>query len=554
MRKAPLLLLLLLLLATLTSCRRDASFHAALTRAEALMESDPHAARAVLDSLDLQSSISNLPSKDAADYAWLKVQTDYKCDVPLTTDSLARIATDYYGTPRRRNYHAAMAWYTLGCAYGDLNDDVNATDAFLNAKSLFPDTLIRYYALAEQKLGTHHLKRHMTHEAAQEFHSSKQNLIRLGDSTAVAFLDLSLARCCLYREEYASAKEWLERVIHNPHAGDFVVKASHFEMAKVEAYHVHDYAKAHEYLDYNICHTIDKSILSGVYGLKAVAFQEQGKLDSAWCYYHRSLSCRPDYASLAYDYRQMAVLAPQLSKADSIAYYVRLYHTYIDSLYIISNQQTIRQVENDHRVEMEQQRMENEHRRMLIVGIAVLVIVCLILWTLFLYHRNRNNRKTIALQEAIRQSNVVLMNLTVPAEEERESTSINAEALANPDAYISLFRLGKNMLDAEAVEKLKKLNAISGGTEADSIRQNYEAALDHAFVELMMMLKLVSPSLNKQDLQYIISRMLGIDDKLIQVIQNTYDSTFRMRRNRLNKKLPDGIREKLLSPVTPVAD
>ena len=107
----------------------------------------------------------NLPSKDVADWAWLKVQTDYKCDVPLTTDSLARIATDYYGTPRRPDYHAAMAWYTLGCAYGDMNDDVNATNAFLNAKSLFPDTLIRYYALTETNLGIHYLNRYMTREA-----------------------------------------------------------------------------------------------------------------------------------------------------------------------------------------------------------------------------------------------------------------------------------------------------------------------------------------------------------------------------------------------------
>ncbi|MBO7498870.1 MAG: hypothetical protein J6T64_06730, partial [Bacteroidaceae bacterium] len=93
----PLLLILFLLAVAVTSCRRDASFHAALTRAEALMETDPRAARAVLDSLNFQSSHFNLPSRGAADWAWLKVQADYKCNVPLTSDSLARIATDYYG-------------------------------------------------------------------------------------------------------------------------------------------------------------------------------------------------------------------------------------------------------------------------------------------------------------------------------------------------------------------------------------------------------------------------------------------------------------------------
>jgi len=111
----------------------EKAFHDALRRAEALMETDPHAARAVLDSLKIvnrtpsfarlntsknkQGVKKSSNSKSLADYAWLRTQIEYKCDVPLTSDSLARIATDYYGTPRRPDYHAAMAWYTLGCVY-----------------------------------------------------------------------------------------------------------------------------------------------------------------------------------------------------------------------------------------------------------------------------------------------------------------------------------------------------------------------------------------------------------------------------------------------------
>ena len=443
-----------------------------------------------------------------------------------------------------------MAWYTLGCAYGDMNDDVNGTGAFLKAKRLFPDTLIRYYALAEQKLGTHHLNRHMTHEATQELHSSKQNLIRLGDSTAVAFLDLSLARCCLYREEYASAKEWLERVINNLHASDFVFTIAHFEMAKVESYYTHDYAKANEYLDYTINHLERKSVfLSSAYTMKAVNFQEQGKIDSAWCNFHHALTFPTDLSSFAHCYRQMAILAPRLGKTDSIADYVRRYHTYIDSLYIVSNQQTIRQVTNDHRVEMEQQRLNEQHRRLLFGGIAVFVVLCLSLLTLYLLHRNRNNRKTLAIQQAIRQNNVALMNLTVPSEEEKEGTAVCAKSLTDPEAYVRLFRLGRQLLNPEIMEEIKKLNIVSGGEEADRIRKHFADALDQSFVELMMMLRLAVPSLNKRELHYIISRMLGLDDKDIRTIQKTEDSTFRSQKMRLRQKFPAELIEKLLLPI-----
>ena len=564
------LLVLLLFLSSVMSCRH-AGVHDALLRAEALMETDPHAARALLAEIEdsilkirnypaeeagqktgknLQFSIFNLQSKKAAaDYAWLKVQADYKCDVPLTSDSLARIATDYYGTPRRPDYHAAMAWYTLGCVYKDMGDDVNGTDAFLKAKSLFPDTLIRYYALTETNLGIHHLNRHMTREAAHEFQSAKQNLIRLGDSTAVAFLDLSLARCCLYREDYASACEWLERVINNPHASDYVFTIAHYEIAKVELYFAKDYVKAHEYLDYNIQHSGNKKELPGTYCLKAITFQEQGQLDSAWHYYNRSLNCWSSPSTSALIYRQMAILAPRLGKADSIADYVRLYHTYIDSLYIISNQQSIRQAENDHRVEMEQQRLNEQHRRLLFGGIAVFVVLCLSLLTLYLLHRNRNNRKTLAIQQAIRQNNVALMNLTVPSEEEKEGTAVCAKSLTDPEAYVRLFRLGRQLLNPEIMEEIKKLNIVSGGEEADRIRKHYADTLDQSFVELMMLLRLAVPSLNKRELHYIISRMLGFDDKDIRTIQKTEDSTFRSQKMRLRQKFPAELIEKLLLPI-----
>ncbi len=583
---------LLLLAASLISCRDDGhpsfrrsdekAVHAALVRAEALMESDPHSARALLDSIARAMTpwqlgirneelgiadknhaqpiipnssflIPNFPRKgDAAHYAWLRTQIDYKCDVPLTSDSLARIATDYYGTPRRPDYHAAMAWYTLGCVYSDMNDDVNGADAFLKAKSLFPDTLIRYYALAEQNLGLHYMKRSMEKEAIHEFQSAKQKFIFLSDSAAVAFQDLKISQCYLYDENDILAKEYLERVFVNPFARDIILNNAHFEMAKIEAYDNRNYTKAREHVDYNIHHTSNKRKLAGSYSLIADIFYYQNKLDSAWHYDNQSLTCQPVPATFAYVYLQMAALAPKVGRSDSIEFYIQQHDHYIDTLYAISNQQAIRQVMNDHRVELEQQRLEEQHRRLLFGGIAVFVVLCLSLLTLFLLHRNRNNRKTLALQQAIRQNNVALMNLTVPSEEEKEGTAVSAKTLTDPETYVRLFRLGRQLLDPEVMEEIKKLNIVSGGEEADRIRKRFADALDQSFVELMMMLRLAVPSLNKRELHYIISRMLGIDDKDIRTIQKTEDSTFRTQKMRLRQKFPAEIIEKLLLPIEDV--
>ncbi|MCR5140789.1 MAG: hypothetical protein K6B45_11610 [Bacteroidaceae bacterium] len=583
-RRSLIICPLLLLAASLISCgdaghpsfRRsdEKAVRASLIRAEALMESDPHAARAVLDSIAYPHPLpkgkgarpAGLPSfrrgkgeailqegtGEAAHYAWLRTQIDYKCDVPLTSDSLARIATAYYGTPRRPDYHAAMAWYTLGCVYSDMNDDVNGADAFLKAKSLFPDTLIRYYALAEQNLGLHYLSRHMKNEAINEFKCSKQNLSRLADSSTVAFLDLKLAQSFLYMEKDDEAKGYLMKTLNNPYALDNVFNGALFEMAKIETYDYKDYWKAHEYLNQHINYTYNKKTLAGAYCLKAEIFQNQGQLDSAWYYFNRTLSCQIDLASFAYSYLQMAALAPKVGRSDSIEFYIQQHDHYIDTLYAISNQQAIRQVMNDHRVELEQQRLEEQHRRLLFGGIAVFVVLCLSLLTLFLLHRNRNNRKTLALQQAIRQNNVALMNLTVPSEEEKESAAVSAKTLTDPETYVRLFRLGRQLLDPEVMEEIEKLSVVSGGEDADRIRKRFADALDQSFVELMMMLRLAVPSLNKRELHYIISRMLGLDDKDIRTIQKTEDSTFRTQKMRLRQKFPAEIIEKLLLPIEDV--
>ena len=133
--KHPCRLLVLPLLAVLmlTSCSRHSAVWPQLLEAEQLLETDLQSAGAMIDSLDA----TLLEGEDAALYAILKTQADWKRYHPLTSDSLPRLATDYYGTPYRKNYHAAMAWYSLGCYYTEQKDDAGAVEVYLKAKDLF---------------------------------------------------------------------------------------------------------------------------------------------------------------------------------------------------------------------------------------------------------------------------------------------------------------------------------------------------------------------------------------------------------------------------------
>lgn len=425
-------ILCLLFVAGYFSSCSNKGIHKTLLRVEDLMDSDPQAARDVLESLARATSSWQLGIRNADEnhaqpaiphssflipdftrkgdralYAWLSTLADYECGIPLTTDSLARIATIYYGIPRHPDHHAAMAWYTLGCVYRETADDSNSTDAFLTAKSLFPDTVNRYYALSEQNIGLSYMNRSMTEEAIQELLHAKKLFLWLEDSVTVAILDLQLAQCYLCQDEIASAEIRLNRILVNPHAPDDVIRDTYMELAKLEVNNSGFYSKAHRYADRSIRFASDKEKLAATYSQKANIFQEQGQIDSAWHYYHRSLSCQPDFPSFAFNYSQMASLATQVGKSDSIPYFIKQHDHFIDTLYALSNQQAIRQVVNDHRVEMEQQRLANAHRRLLwmlgLTGLLLTIIVLIIVvWSLNL--SNRRKQQYISLSDQLKKA------------------------------------------------------------------------------------------------------------------------------------------------------
>ena len=118
-----------------------------LERLEAQLDTAPHLVQQNIDSIPLAA----LHGESRALYALLKTQADYKCFVPITSDSLIRYATDYYDS-NRKSYRAAMVHYSLGCVYSEMKDDAAAIEAYLRAQSLFPDTTVRYYGLCYQNL------------------------------------------------------------------------------------------------------------------------------------------------------------------------------------------------------------------------------------------------------------------------------------------------------------------------------------------------------------------------------------------------------------------
>ena len=565
MRKSKLSLLLktvLLLVAImgLLSCR-DAGVRDALQRAEALMETDPHAARAVLMEIEdgrlkiedyptaegnktdrdttnqppadsqrkgkkanPQSSIFNFQSKrDAALYALLRTQADYKCRVRLTSDSLPLIATSYYGT-RHKTQHAALAQYYLGCTYKDMHRDVDAIDALLRATTLFPDTTNKYFAYSLFELGKLYMNHQINDEALAFFSRYRFSEICKADSLNIGYADFYMGVSYLYKGENNLADSLFHLVIYNSQLPASSRFNTYFQLAKLYFY---EWNKAEKSLDY-----INRYI--SYYGENEVAVLLKGDIlsavhqpNSAEEFYKKTLLQSTDLYARCTAYKGLLRVTSQLNKTDSIQSYVDQYTQLLDSIYAINRQEEIAEIQNNHVIELHDQQLKARHTRFLLLGGLFFVVAFSAFAITLLLNDRKRKRHNLQLQEELRQANVALLQ----AQNEEQPAGMDALYRNKLAACQNLFRSTPSArLLLTAPEKL-----------TSEQRQALMDDLTRSFVDIMMDIKNAAHAVNDQELLYCILTSLQSPTTYIAALLNTTDSTLRTRKSRLKEKMPESL-------------
>ena len=108
-----------------------------LLQAEALMYTHPDSALQMLEAIP---DPEKLTGQEQADYALLLTQARSRCRITATSDSLIRIATNYY---RHSDDHArkATAFLYLGDVYMDMENHTEAIKALKQAEEVAVDLI-----------------------------------------------------------------------------------------------------------------------------------------------------------------------------------------------------------------------------------------------------------------------------------------------------------------------------------------------------------------------------------------------------------------------------
>jgi len=561
---------LCLMLLAVTSCQREAAVRSALARAEAVMEENPQEARLILDSLSHEivnhpnrQSIVNRKSSnrksDLALWALLRTQAEHKCHVRAKSDSLPLIATRYYGT-KRKTQRAALAQHYLGCAYSDMGRDLEAMDALLRASTLFPDTTNKYFANNLFELGIIYTSHHMNDSAWVAFSRYRQTDACNSDSVNIGYADYYMGSVALYNGNDDVADSLFRCVEQNTTCSSYIHHSTYFQLAKLYYHRKHDIEGAVAYLDKLGDYFGPEN--GAVLSLKADILADQQQPALAYELHKKAIRNSPDIYTQCSSYERLASIAPLLNKPDSTQYFIERYKNLLDTIYVQNKQKELTEVKDKHIVEMEQQRLENEHRRWIwtlsLAALALIIVVLVVLvWSLNLANRKKKAYIHISdqLKKAKMQEERQKIELAKAQEEADRLKTAYQDALQQRNAetpgpadYESRIRICADQF-RKGLSWAMVLRYLHGS--ALSLQKDERAAIRHdlnvCFADYYDLLQAKGKKVNQTEKMVSACYILGFKAEETEEILGYSDSTVRVQKYRLKEKLPDELYQLIFS-------
>ena len=200
-----LFILTILLLLACTACYRSTRHVTEhLSQAEGLIWAAPDSALHILESI---STSRHLTGKEQADYALLLSLTQYRCYIPVSSDSLINLAVEYYKDKNDADKKGA-AFYVKGCILEEYTKDIpNALLAYKEAEMCIPDmNEKRYVARIYSSLGYVNKKSFHFEPAKEYYQKALQANIDGKDTVAYAsnLLNLSTLYYTLHQADSAN--------------------------------------------------------------------------------------------------------------------------------------------------------------------------------------------------------------------------------------------------------------------------------------------------------------------------------------------------------------
>ena len=552
------LLLALPLLAALSVSMTGCTPHGErerLQRVAALVETDVPAACALLDSVD----VAALRGDQRARYALLRTQADYKAYVPLTSDSLIRIATRRYGT-RRPSADAALAQYYLGCTYKDMGRDLDAIDAFLRATSLFPDTTNKYYAFSQFELGRLYSS-HLMLTPAQDALKNYKNYASLSnDSLEMSYADYYLGMVYVSKGDSEKGRASYRSLLANGKASINEKGFALFQLSKIALLYDKDYDLAMDYIDQYFALSDNLGNFGSALSIKGQIYENMQKYDSAYHYFQLSLqSNSEDIYTKCSNYKHLNYIASKLNRYDSVYDYTERYTVLLDSVYARTHRSEIKELMANHTIELHDREMAERHSRLLwFLGLVGLVLTAAAVISVLAVKRRQQAEK-LAYQEEMAALRREQISQRVQEDEPLDSADAyiaDADCEAVPAATAAVLPpMSQDMAYlARIVDLVRKNYAESdwpkffvtnqahiqrGEFMRDDKAMAFQKDLDDLFAEVFMHIVFDQAGFSQADLRYCAMAILRMNVDQMAFVTHSTKHSFYCRHAKMRDRLTD---------------
>lgn len=528
-----------LLLATLCVGCNGRRHMRKLESLEAQLDTAPHLVQRSLDSIPFAA----LRGEPRALYALLKTQADYKCFVPITSDTLIRYATDYYDG-KCKNYRAAMAHYSLGCVYSELNNDAAAIESYLRAQSLFPDTTVRYYGLCYQNLGLHYLKKNMADEALEAFSLCHNIVVGYGLICA----KIGMARAYIRKRMPQQAQVILEELLLHQKTLDRVsLENTLFELGKIEHSFNKDYTKADAYFSQLIA-LYDEGKVDVAHWFKGDIAEQHGDTALAIQYYKETMQGNDDVYLLYNCARSLQYLSIDSIAQPELYSYVKLFEQMGDSINRIERLTEIDEIHTAHAMELQQRELSEKHKRFMYIATSVLVCLLAGIAIGVLLIEQRRKHHYLRLQQELQRNQAKVYKMYESIESKRDNGALMREQVlslyrANLETSIALFHRESWHRRLQQLSELRSKDVASFTIKE---RDQLTEVLERCFITVITNLRDEAAKqegrLSAEDIHLCLLLSLGYSIGVIRECQAaSSDDVIRKRKVRLAGKLPEDI-------------
>jgi len=488
-----------------------------LARADSLMEAHPDSALTLLRHI---TDSKHLSSPDHALYALLMSQALEKCYIVVKSDSLIRIATNYYKT--RNLVRAGYAWFYLSRCEGNRGNAQGQANALLKAQEV------------ASKVGNLKLLGFIYGEKANEYDMQQQCdsafyyyrlshsfLKKAGDrrNSVATLIDIGIENFSINRYDsalyYYKIAETEALLLGNP----LLIAAIHSSMASVYNSQK-QYSKAIHYYQLSL-HTSDNYDFSKWIGI-AETYLLTNKLDSARFYLEKCDNPRniaPKYYQL---WQELYEKEGDIPKA---LYYAKKVYTVLDSLN--KRSLTVNFADWEKRYNYQRFSAENSklaasnQQKMNFVLMLLLALFALIIFFLlfFLYKK----KEELILQQKIANQEKERANLMEQQHQLKEMLR----------KKIDIFKQTALSLSKASMQQQNTTNDTDYARQLEEALSNIDAYHNYISSRLQTQFHCLS----RKEIHIALLILAGFTSSQIADLLNTSENTVNVNRSAIRKKL-----------------